>query len=313
MAYNQNYGNQNGGYQQPPQGGYNPPQGNYQQPPQGGYAPPRGGYQQPPQGNYQQPPQNGYNGNQQGNQQNNGNGQNKPYPHTNFLYRPNGKDSPMSDWVMTIEGYAKSITVRDVNTANGPRTIVDLTLSSIMTDKRVAFLFGEQYISEFGSVTFRVACWDRNGEFLIKNPPQKNQKVLVMVRGLKHNEFTGQNGVVYRSIQCTAIEAPRTNSRREEKREFIVPDDRRNGGAQNNGGYGHQQGFGSYGNQQPPQGNYNQQSQAQPQKNYQQPQGSYEQPPQQQGYSNDPVSQLGGAFRELQDNEEPFDDGELPF
>jgi len=53
---------QDGGFAQPPQGGYPPPQGGYPPPPQSGgwNPPPPGGYQQPPQGGgWNQPPQGG--------------------------------------------------------------------------------------------------------------------------------------------------------------------------------------------------------------------------------------------------------------
>jgi hypothetical protein len=66
---------QQGGYQQQPQGGYQQQQGGYQQQPQGGYQQQQGGYQQPQcgyqqqQGGYQQQPQSEYQQQQGGYQQ----------------------------------------------------------------------------------------------------------------------------------------------------------------------------------------------------------------------------------------------------
>ena len=54
------------------------------------------------------------------------------------ITRENPQD-PLQGVVGYVEGFIRNITVRDVNTTNGPTKVADITMNVVMSDKKISY------------------------------------------------------------------------------------------------------------------------------------------------------------------------------
>lgn len=159
------------------------------------------------------------------------------------VYRPlvDGHACGLSECVMMVEGFAKRLRVRTVNTRKGDQKVADLTLTALISDKRTEWLFGPEMVNhEYHSVNFRVTYWGQAATTLEKYPPQKDQKILCLIRDMKINVFEGDTATI-RTVDATGVDFPQMNSAKKEGRETLAPVADGNSGGGNtsrNGGAG---------------------------------------------------------------------------
>lgn len=122
------------------------------------------------------------------------------------------KDAALDAIHGNIEGFCNGVTVREVTTKNGPRKVADVSVNTIIPDSKVKNLFGDKFLNEYHSVNFRVSYWGFAAENIEKYPPQKGQKVLCLIKGMKTRENTGKDGKVYLSVEATGCDGMDVNS-----------------------------------------------------------------------------------------------------
>lgn len=130
-------------------------------------------------------------------------------------------DGELANKLMVVEGFAKKLTVRTVDTKNGEKTVADITISAILPEKRVERNLGPEYLNDFHSVSFRITYWGYAAEHLAQYSPQKNQKVTCFIHKLKKNEYEGERGTYY-SVDATGIDFPWTSSARKADGEPLI-------------------------------------------------------------------------------------------
>lgn len=116
-----------------------------------------------------------------------------------------------------VEGFCKSVEIREVQTQNGPVKVATVKVSAVIPDKKTERMFGADFVNEqYHSVLFRISYWGLAAESLEKYPPQVNQKVLCLMKNMKTDSRKGNNGTVYHTVNATGIDYLRTNSAKKE-------------------------------------------------------------------------------------------------
>ena len=136
------------------------------------------------------------------------------------ITRENPQD-PLQGVVGYVEGFIRNITVRDINTTNGPTKVADITMNVVMSDKNIRRLFGDDFNAPNGNVPFKVTYWGSAARSLEqesneKGRPQRNQKGLALIHNLAVDQFEGRNGKIYKQITATGDGYFYTNSARKE-------------------------------------------------------------------------------------------------
>ena len=136
--------------------------------------------------------------------------------YSKYAFNSPSKDAPLEDLYGYIEGFAKRVNIREVKTRSGPTKVADVDISVILPDKRTERYFGKEFVNEYHNVRFRVTYWGYQAENIAGLPPQVNQKVLALVKDMKVDVRTGNDGKTYHSILCTGCDNLHTNSARKE-------------------------------------------------------------------------------------------------
>ena len=132
--------------------------------------------------------------------------QNKVFYTKSFIDRPaNGE---LKDTSMVVEGWFEKADIREVKTANGPKKVANVELTATIPDSRVKVNFGDAFVRNDHRVRFRAAFWGALADAVDKANYQKGTKLMVGIRGLSTQEWTGQDGTVFRHIDGNAFDFP---------------------------------------------------------------------------------------------------------
>ena len=268
---NRQYQN-NGGYQQPQQGGYNQQQG----------------YQQPQPQQPQQPQQNSGHNQQQGG-----------FERFNSLaiIRRGGHMEGDTFVPNPLETAFMSVLVRPGDRGDNPsinymvskagKPMIRLNFNLKLSQYEVERNFGPEFVRADGTVDFTVFLQNRDVDFMMSHPPKATQSILLLIGNMKTNEYTDRNGVKRLSIVGNGYGFQRVGTTKKkdgtDASAMII--------------------FGAEkANQQPQQGGYQQ-----PQQGGFQPQNGY-QAPQQGSYQPAPAQDSGPAWEEFDgdDDDLPF-------
>lgn len=128
------------------------------------------------------------------------------------------KDAALDTAVMVVEGFAKRLFIQTVSVNGEMKKVATLTVSAVQPETRVKFLFGDEFVdSQYHSVRYEVAFWGKVAENLEKYPPQKNQKVTMMMTRMKKDSYTKKDtGETFLSVKATGIDFPWTSSAKKE-------------------------------------------------------------------------------------------------
>lgn len=134
-------------------------------------------------------------------------------PTSSFIFKQTG--DPLEKVHGVIEGFTKNLSIREVNVQGNQTKVADLEISCALTNKRIEYAFGKEFINpgdDHGSVRVRITFWNNAAENLGKYPPQVNQKVMCAFVNPRVYESKGKDGKIYRTIECTGLDFPKTTS-----------------------------------------------------------------------------------------------------